>query len=115
MSFAVLDLGGIFFRGKNPLKVSFSLSSEELVYFQISKDVGWDTLYKDFQYVSQISSQKCEIYIYIFFFGGGKVKILSCEFQLPGTNFHCVSTAVTFLVFLICLVDQMILLIGIVT
>lgn len=71
MSFAVLDLGGIFFRGKNPLKVSFSLSSEELVYFQISKDVGWDTLYKDFQYVSQISSQKCEIYIYIYFFGGG--------------------------------------------
>ena len=71
MSFAVLDLGGIVFRGKNPLKVSFSLSSEELVYFQISKDVGWDTLYKDFQYVSQISSQKCEIHIY-FFWGGGE-------------------------------------------
>ena len=50
-----------------------------------------------------------------FFFFLEKVKILSCEFQLPGTNSHCVSTAVAFLVFLICLVDQMILLIGIVT
>ena len=48
MSFAVLSLGGIFFRGENPLKVSVSLNSEELVYFQISKDVGWDTLNKDF-------------------------------------------------------------------
>ena len=55
-------------------------------------------------------------YVYIcFFFFLEKVKILSCEFQLPGTNSHCVSTAVAFLVFLICLVDQMILLIGIVT
>ena len=44
MSFAVLDLRGIFFRGKNPLEVAISLSSEELVNFQISKDVGWDTL-----------------------------------------------------------------------
>lgn len=56
-----------------------------------------------------------EIYIYMFFFFLEKVKILSCGFQLPGTNSHCVSTAVAFLVFLICLVDQMILLIGIFT
>ena len=55
------------------------------------------------------------MYVYVFFFFLEKVKILSCEFQLPGTNSHCVSTAVAFLVFLICLVDQMILLIGIVT
>ena len=53
--------------------------------------------------------------LYIFWGGGGrKVKILSCEFQLPGTNSHCVSTALAFLVFLICSADQMILLIGIV-
>lgn len=37
ISFAILVLGGIFFRGEKPLEVTISLSNQELAYFQLNE------------------------------------------------------------------------------
>lgn len=52
ISFAILVLGGIFFRGEKPLEVTISLSNQEFAYFQLNKNAACNALYRNSWYVS---------------------------------------------------------------
>lgn len=66
MSFAILELKWIFFKGeKNTGSDIFTKNSRFTICFQIKRNASCDTLYRDPWFISQLISQTVKLFFFV--------------------------------------------------